>query len=25
MNSSELKFLVDVGVGKRIEKYLREE
>lgn len=25
MNSSELKFLIDVGVGKGIEKYLREE
>ena len=24
MNSSELSFLVDVGVGKGIEKYLRE-
>lgn len=25
MNASELKFLIDVGVGKGIEKYLREE
>jgi predicted nuclease of predicted toxin-antitoxin system len=25
MNSSELRFIVDVGVGKGIEKYLREE
>ena len=25
MNSSELKFLVDVGVGKGIERYLQEE
>ena len=25
MNSSDLSFLVDVGVGKGIEKYLREE
>jgi len=25
MNSSELRFLVDVGVGKGIERYLREE
>ena len=25
MNSSALRFLVDVGVGKGIEKYLREE
>jgi predicted nuclease of predicted toxin-antitoxin system len=25
MNSSGLRFLVDVGVGKGIEKYLREE
>ena len=25
MNSSELRFLVDVGVGKGIEQYLREE
>lgn len=25
MNSSELRFLVDVGVGKGIEKHLREE
>ena len=25
MNSSELKFLVDVGVGKGIERYLHEE
>jgi len=25
MNSSELRFLVDVGVGKGIEIYLREE
>ena len=24
MNASELKFLVDVGVGKGIEKYLLE-
>ena len=25
MNSSELRFLVDVGVGKGIERYLQEE
>ena len=25
MNSSELRFLVDVGVGRGIEKYLRKE
>ena len=25
MNASELKFLIDVGVGKGIEKYLLEE
>jgi len=25
MNSSKLSFLVDVGVGKGIEKYLRED
>jgi predicted nuclease of predicted toxin-antitoxin system len=25
MNSSELRFLIDVGVGTGIEKYLREE
>jgi len=25
MNESELRFLVDVGVGKGIERYLREE
>lgn len=25
MNSPELRFLVDVGVGKGIERYLREE
>ncbi len=25
MNSSKLRFLVDVGVGKGIEKYLRGE
>ena len=25
MNVSELKFLIDVGVGKGIENYLREE
>ena len=25
MNSSEPRFLVDVGVGKGIERYLREE
>ncbi len=25
MNTSELKFLVDMGVGKGIEKYLRNE
>ena len=25
MNSSELRFVVDVGVGKEIEKYLCEE
>ncbi|MGD9975724.1 MAG: DUF5615 family PIN-like protein [Desulfatirhabdiaceae bacterium] len=25
MSASELKFLIDVGVGKRIERYLREE
>ena len=25
MNPSELRFLVDVGVGKGIEKFLREE
>jgi len=25
MNSSELRFLIDVGVGKGIEKYLLEE
>jgi uncharacterized protein with PIN domain len=25
MNLSELRFLVDVGVGKGIERYLREE
>jgi len=25
MNASELKFLIDVGVGQGIEKYLREE
>jgi len=25
MNASELKFLIDVGVGKGIEKYLREK
>lgn len=25
MNSDELKFIVDVGVGKAIEKYLQEE
>lgn len=25
MNSSELKFLVDVGVGKKIEEYLKQQ
>ena len=25
MNSSELKFLVDVGVSKQVEKYLQEQ
>jgi predicted nuclease of predicted toxin-antitoxin system len=25
MSSSELKFLIDVGVGKGIERYLRDE
>ena len=25
MNSSELRFLIDVGVGKGIERYLQEE
>lgn len=25
MNSSELRFLIDVGVGKGIEKYLQED
>ena len=25
MRASELKFLVDVGVGKRVEKYLKDE
>ncbi len=25
MNSSQLKFLVDVGVGKKVEQYLQEQ